>query len=72
MKQLLLYDLIPKKECGHKSCFTSMAYVPAGIVCFDCGKLLCQSLPQSPEELGYLSADWAWKHKYGRAWITQL
>ena len=60
----------PIPECQHNSCFVTMACVPAGLVCADCGKLLFQYLPQSPDELGYMSADWAWHYKHGRSWTT--
>jgi hypothetical protein len=49
-----------------------MAYVPAGLVCADCGKLLFQYLPQSPEQLGYVSADWAWKYVHGKEWTSRV
>jgi len=71
-KQLTIFEtlkaIIP---CQHTSCFVTRAVVPAGLVCSDCGKLLFQYLPQPPEVLGYLSADWAWKHKYGKEWISR-
>jgi hypothetical protein len=70
-QQLSLLSLLPQKPCEHKSCFVTMAYVPAGLVCSDCGKLLLQYIPKSPEELGYMSADWAWHYKHGKPWTTQ-
>ena len=70
-QQLSLLNLLPKTPCKHKSRFVTMAYVPAGIVCSECGKLLLQYIPQSPDVLGYKSADWAWHHVYGKEWTTQ-
>ena len=60
-----------KPPCQHHSQFVTMAVVPAGLVCFDCGMLLLQYLPESPEQLGYVSADWAWKYVHGREWTTK-
>jgi|GEM_PF-7118826 len=72
MKQLTLdrfFDF--KSMCRHKSICATHAYVPTGIACLDCGKLLAQYIPESPEVLGYVSADWAWKHIHGEEWTTQ-
>lgn len=57
--------------CRHKRCFVTHAYVPAGIMCLDCGVLLSQYIPQPPEILGYVSGTWAWKYIRGREWTTQ-
>lgn len=35
-----------------------------------CNTLLLQYLPEPPEVLGYVSADWAWHHEQGRPWTT--
>lgn len=70
MKQLALP--FPVKPCLHRCCFVSHAYCPAGLVCADCGELLFQYLPQSPDQLGYVSADWAWKHVHGKEWTTRI
>lgn len=59
------------QQCEHRSCFISMAYVPAGDYCPACDTLLLQFIPQSPEQLGYLSADWAWHHRDGKPWTTK-
>ena len=47
----------------------SMAYVPPGLVCCRCGRMLYQCLPVRPEQCGYITADWRW-HIDGRAWTT--
>lgn len=60
----------PPPPCRHESCFVTMACVPAGMVCFRCGKLLYQYLPESPEEIGYVTADWAWHHRDNNPWTT--
>jgi len=60
----------PPPPCRHDSQYHTMACVPAGMVCFRCGKLLYQYLPQSPAELGYISADWAWHHRNNKPWTT--
>ncbi len=60
-----------RERCPHRSSFVTMAYVPAGVFCDGCGTLLCQVIPQGPEVLGYVSADWAWRHVDGKAWTTQ-
>lgn len=57
--------------CDHRVTFVTMAYVPAGVACIRCDLLLMQYLPEPPERLGYLSADWAWKHRDGKEWTTQ-
>jgi len=71
-KQLTIFEalraIIP---CQHTSCFVTMAVVPAGLVCSDCGKLLFQYLPPPPEVLGYLSADWAWRYRDGKEWTSR-
>jgi hypothetical protein len=64
--------LVPDTDrCPHEYTFLSHAYVPVGDVCCDCGLLVSQTLPQPPEVLGYLSADWAWHHNHGKPWTTQ-
>ena len=72
MEQLNLFnnpqDLI---ECRHTRCYATMSCVPAGVACFDCGMIVSQRIPQPPNELGYMSADWAWHHVYGRDYICQ-
>ena len=60
----------PPPPCRHESCYCTSACVPAGLVCFRCGALLLQYLPQSPAEMGYVSADWAWHHRDGKEWTT--
>lgn len=59
-----------KGPCEHRSCFHSCAFVPAGCVCSDCGELLSQHIPQPPEVLGYLSADWKWHYIAGLRWVS--
>ena len=67
----LMLDLRPDRErCPHRYGFLSLAYVPAGVVCSECGLLILQYVPQPQEVLGYLSADWAWHHRDGKAWTT--
>ena len=56
--------------CEHRSGFVSYAFVPVGVVCSECGELLSQRIPQPPEVLGYVSADWHWHHVDGREWIS--
>ena len=58
-------------RCPHRYGYDSSAYAPAGVVCCQCDQLLLQYIPQPPEILGYLSADWAWHHRDGRPWTTQ-
>lgn len=60
----------PSAPCEHKYGFQSYAFVPSGHVCSDCGELLCQRIPQPPEVLGYVSADWHWHYVEGRPWIS--
>lgn len=70
MNQLELFK--PEvEECQHRSQFCTEAYVPGGYVCSQCGLLLCQVLPQSPEVVGYLTSDWAWHYRDGQPWTTQ-
>ena len=64
-------SLVPHwARCAHEDCFITHACVPAGLVCSDCDTLLLQYVPEPPEKLGYLSADWAWHHVKGRPWTT--
>jgi hypothetical protein len=69
----LKFDFAKPREvqCQHDRTFVTMAYVPAGVFCFDCGLLLSQYLPTPPEILGYVSATWKWHHIDGRPWTTQ-
>lgn len=70
----LTFDLFPApawQTCSHDCCHDTCSVVPAGLFCMSCNTLLLQYLPEPPEVLGYVSADWAWHHKYGRAWTTQ-
>lgn len=70
MNQLELFT--PEvEECDHRHGFYSSAYVPGGYVCSRCGTLYAQTLPQSPEVVGYLTADWAWHYRDGNPWTTQ-
>ncbi len=58
------------ENCPHGCCFTTLACVPCGVYCTGCSTLLWQYLPESPEKLGYLSAEWAWHYRDGKAWTT--
>lgn len=61
-------SLIPDwQTCQHAGFYTN-AEVPGGFFCGECRRIIWRSVPQPPELVGYLTADWAWKHKYGRAW----
>jgi hypothetical protein len=65
------FDLRPDwQTCPHRSQVYSLAYVPGGISCLDCGTLLDQSIPFGPEHVGYVTADWQW-HLDGKGWTTQ-
>jgi hypothetical protein len=55
-------DLAP---CDHSRCFVTNAHVPAGVYCDKCHRLISQFIPQSPEQLGYVSADWAYVQEHG-------
>jgi hypothetical protein len=69
----LALDLFPaptRQTCQHDSCHDTSAVVPAGLFCTICNTLILQYLPESPEMLGYVSADWAWHHQHGNAWTT--
>ena len=67
----LKLDLSKRAEdCIHEFGFVTMACVPAGYFCGDCESLVFQYIPQSPDRLGYESADWAWKHRHGRNYTT--
>jgi hypothetical protein len=73
MTDQLTLDLFPQptwKTCDHDFCYDTSAVVPAGLFCHKCSTLLCQYLPESPEALGYVSADWAWHYQHGNAWTT--
>ncbi|MCF8094450.1 MAG: hypothetical protein K9J79_03725 [Desulfobacteraceae bacterium] len=72
MQQLTLEPFLGRNPaCPHQWLCETQAYVPSGLACLDCGQLLLQYIPQSPEVLGYVSADWAWHHVHGRAWTTK-
>jgi hypothetical protein len=66
-------DLFPAptwETCGHDLCHDTHAVVPVGLFCMNCNTLLLQYLPESPEVLGYVSADWAWHNEQGKPWTT--
>lgn len=65
-----VFHLQPWRECSHEFGYDTMAYVPAGVFCTDCQTLILQYVPESPQVLGYLSADWAWHYSKGKAWTT--
>lgn len=58
------------QQCEHQHVISTLAVIPAGLWCQDCETLLQQSRPQSPQELGYVAADWAWFYVHGNRWIT--
>lgn len=60
------------RECAHRHQFVTHAYVPCGLVCSDCDELVAQFIPQPPEVVGYLTADWAWHHRDGKPWTTRV
>lgn len=65
------FDFRPRWfECQHRACFSTLAFVPAGNTCSDCGALVLQYIPLPPEKLGYLSAEWQWKLD-GKPWTTR-
>ena len=70
MQQLSLFDQIEKEPCLHSNGYVTHACVPAGLWCSDCNRLVCQSIPQPPEVIGYTSADWTWKHEQGKECTT--
>ena len=52
----------PCQPCNHYFCYETHAVIPAGLVCAECGELVLQYIPESPDQLGYVSADWAYLH----------
>lgn len=72
MMQLVM-DLFPAEPCEHKSCFETMACIPAGLFCADCDTLIAQNYipPNEPEIIGYVSADWAWHYEEKNPWVTE-
>ena len=61
-----------KPPCPHRFRYESRGYVPSGQVCSRCGVLLFQYIPVSPDQCGYVTADWAWKYVHGNEWTTQI
>lgn len=73
MSDQLALDLFPAptwETCDHDLCHDTQAVVPVGLFCMNCNTLLLQYLPEPPEVLGYLSADWAWHNEHGKPWTT--
>jgi len=69
----LALDLFPAptwETCDHDLCHDTHAVVPVGLFCMNCNTLLLQYLPEPPEVLGYVSADWAWHNEHGKPWTT--
>ena len=68
----LLLDFAPNwRDCSHEEGFETSAFVPGVVVCSDCDTLVLQYVPEAPEELGYISAQWAWHHRDGKPWTTE-
>ena len=58
-------------DCEHESGFSTQAYVPGGIFCTECNMVVMRYLPPTknqPDEIGYISANWAWKYRDGKSW----
>ena len=73
MSDQLALDLFPaptSETCDHELCHDTHAVVPVGLFCMNCNTLLLQYLPEPPEVLGYVSADWAWHNEHGKPWTT--
>lgn len=63
------------RECLHEGlCYKTQACVPSGVFCDTCKSVVYQRIVpiDEPETLGYVSAEWAWRHRKGRPWTTQL
>ena len=59
------------EECTHDSGFDTNSCVPAGYYCTNCNQVVFRYMPpleNEPGVIGYESASWAWKFKYGRDW----
>ena len=69
--QLGFAFVVPAPPCEHRYHWLTLATVPAGRICSDCGSYYAQQLPQSPEKLGYLSGEWAWGQRNGFRWTTR-
>lgn len=69
MNQLCL-DFSNYDQCCHATQFNTMAVVPAGLYCPSCKQLTVQWLPRTPDQIGYISADWAWKHIHGKEYFS--
>jgi hypothetical protein len=70
-EQLMLAFPVPvAAPCTHEFGFYSHAEVPGGTVCSQCGEWVCRDFvpPDEPDQLGYVSATWAWHYQEGRAW----
>ncbi len=61
------------KRCEHRSQILSQAHIPAALVCASCWTILAQRWvhPEEPEQIGYVSADWAWHYRDGKPWTTR-
>ncbi|MEI7733207.1 MAG: hypothetical protein WCO56_26790 [Verrucomicrobiota bacterium] len=59
------------QTCPHTDCIHTLAVVPGGTFCMQCQTLLDQSIPRSPEDIGYLTADWHYHYILGNPWTTQ-
>lgn len=56
-------------RCSHDVTFLTHAVIPAGLACSRCGELVLQYIPEPPEQLGYVSADW--NYLYGNGEIAE-
>jgi hypothetical protein len=74
-RQLLLpFPPPPVQPCEHEWGFSSCAEVPGGVVCGRCGEWVSRyiCLPNEPEILGYVSANWAWHYRDGKPWTRDF
>jgi len=74
MQLMLMFPPEPVKPCGHDYGFYSLAEVPGGIVCSQCGEWVSRSVcyQNEPETLGYPSATWEWRYKHGKPWTRDF
>jgi len=70
--QLLLNFSPDWRECSHNDGYETSAFVPSGVFCSDCDTLILQFIPMPPASLGYMSAEWAWHHRDGKPWTSEI
>jgi len=71
INQFTIFDELKRLEPHEHKGFHSNAHVPGGMYCTDCEAIVIRDIPplqNEPDDIGYITANWAWKYKHGNEW----